>query len=57
MHQNGDKSMLLITHYKRLLEYIRPDKVHVMVQGKIVASGDFHLVDELEKKGYESFVC
>lgn len=57
IHEGKDKTLLLITHYKRLLEYIRPDRVHVMVQGKIVKSGGFHLVDTLEKDGYESFTC
>ena len=51
------KSLILVTHYKRLLEYLRPDKVHVLFQGKITASGTFSLVDELEKTGYESFIC
>ncbi len=45
--------VLLITHYQRLLDYIVPDHVHVMVQGKIVRSGDKNLALELEEKGYE----
>ncbi|XOD66521.1 MAG: Fe-S cluster assembly ATPase SufC [Flavobacteriales bacterium Tduv] len=45
-------SILIITHYQRLLEYIVPDHVHVLYQGKIVKSGDKILAFELEKKGY-----
>lgn len=47
------KSLLVITHYQRLLDYIKPDVVHVMVDGKIVQTGDASLVLELEAKGYE----
>lgn len=46
------RSLLLITHYQRLLDYIEPDYVHVLAQGKIVHSGDKSLVLELEEKGY-----
>jgi Fe-S cluster assembly ATP-binding protein len=45
--------VLLITHYQRLLNYIIPDFVHVMVQGRIVRSGGKELAIELEEKGYE----
>jgi len=48
-----DNAFLLITHYQRLLDYITPDFVHVMYQGKIVMSGDKDLALELEKKGYD----
>lgn len=47
------KTLLLITHYKRLLDYITPDVIHIMKNGKIVCSGDFKLSQQLEKKGYE----
>ena len=47
-----DKTILIITHYKRILEYIRPDKVFIMIDGKIVKDGDSSLVDNLEEKGY-----
>jgi len=47
-----DRSVLLVTHYKRLLEYIQPDRVHVMAAGRIVRSGGPELADELEKTGY-----
>lgn len=46
-------SMLVITHYQRLLDYIVPDVVHVMYQGKIVHTGDKNLALELEEKGYD----
>lgn len=49
-----DNAIILITHYKRLLEYIKPDYVHILAEGRIVRSGDASLADELEKKGYES---
>lgn len=47
-----DKALLLITHYQRLLDYIPPDYVHVLADGKIVQSGDASLALELEKRGY-----
>jgi len=47
-----DRSILLVTHYKRLLEYVSPDCVHVMAAGRIVRSGGPELADELEKTGY-----
>jgi len=48
-------SFLIITHYQRLLDYIKPDFVHVLIDGKIVKSGGSELALELEKKGYENF--
>ena len=50
-----DRAMLVITHYQRLLEYIRPDRVHVLVGGKIVASGGPDLALELEREGYDKY--
>ena len=47
------KSFLVITHYQRLLDYIKPDFVHVLSDGKIVKSGCMELAEELEKKGYK----
>ena len=47
------RSFLVITHYKRLLDYIRPDVVHVLADGRIVRTGGGELVDELESRGYE----
>ena len=46
------RAMILITHYQRLLDYVEPDHVHVLSQGRIVLSGDKSLALELEKKGY-----
>jgi len=50
-----NNSFLIITHYQRLLEYIKPDFVHVLMNGKIIKSGGPELALELEKKGYENF--
>ena len=47
-----DHSVLMITHYQRLLDYIVPDYIHVMSDGKIIKSGDKSLALELEEKGY-----
>jgi len=52
--RSKDSSFLIITHYQRLLEYIKPDFVHVLINGKIVKSGGPELALELENKGYES---
>jgi len=49
---NKEKSVLIITHYKRILEHIKPDKIFIMLKGKIALEGDGKLVDELEEKGY-----
>jgi Fe-S cluster assembly ATP-binding protein len=53
--ERGEMSILLITHYQRLLNYIQPDHVHVMVGGRIVRSGGPELAEELEERGYEAF--
>jgi len=50
--QNPDMSILLITHYKRILEYIKADRVYIMMKGKIVQEGGPELVEKLEKEGY-----
>jgi len=50
--RSPERSMLVITHYQRLLDYIVPDQVHVLSEGKIVRSGDRKLALELEEKGY-----
>ena len=54
--RDGRRSMLVITHYQRLLNYIVPDFVHVFADGHIVRSGDRNLALELEEKGYAEFV-
>ncbi|HRO04218.1 MAG TPA: Fe-S cluster assembly ATPase SufC [Terricaulis sp.] len=51
-----DRAMLVITHYQRLLDYIRPDKVHVLAKGRIVASGGPDLALELEREGYDKYL-
>ena len=51
--RSNNRGFLVITHYQRLLDYIIPDKVHVMWEGKIVRSGDKELAKELESKGYD----
>lgn len=51
--KKNNNSILIITHYQRLLNYISPDYVHVLYEGKIVKSGDYQLAFELEKKGYD----
>ncbi len=48
------KTYLLITHYNRILKYVRPDEVLVMMEGKIVKQGDYRLAEEIEKDGYQS---
>jgi Fe-S cluster assembly ATP-binding protein len=50
--RGGDRAILLITHYQRLLNYVTPDFVHVLSGGKITESGDKHLAAEIEKHGY-----
>jgi Fe-S cluster assembly ATP-binding protein len=56
LHQEQpEMTVLIITHYQRLLDYIRPDHVHVMVAGRIARSGGPELAEELESEGYEQF--
>ena len=52
---SSQSSVLLITHYARILKYLKPDFVHVMVEGKIVKSGKGNLAKEIEEKGYHKF--
>ncbi|WP_328324174.1 Fe-S cluster assembly ATPase SufC [Kribbella sp. NBC_00382] len=54
--EKGDKGVLLITHYTRILRYITPDFVHVFVDGKVAEEGGPELADELEANGYERFL-
>jgi Fe-S cluster assembly ATP-binding protein len=53
--RSPDRSMLVITHYQRLLDYIKPDRVHVLAAGRIVASGGPELAHELEREGYDKY--
>ena len=50
-----EMGVVLITHYQRLLDELAPDHVHVMVDGRIVASGGMEIAEKLEASGYESF--
>ena len=50
-----EKSAIVITHYRKLLEYVKPDRVHVLKDGKIVADGGRELIDKIEKDGFEQF--
>ena len=52
-----DRAFVVITHYQRLLEYIRPDSVHVMAQGRIMRSGGPELALELEARGYQEYIA
>jgi Fe-S cluster assembly ATP-binding protein len=54
--EKGDKGVLLITHYTRILRYIKPDFVHVFVDGKVAEEGGPELAEELEANGYERFL-
>lgn len=51
--RDGKRSFVMVTHYSRLLEYVKPDKIHILHEGKIVKSGDATLVKRLEEEGYE----
>jgi len=51
--RSADRGFLIITHYQRLLDYITPDFVHIMMQGRIVKSGGPELAQRLEAEGYE----
>lgn len=50
--RNNKRSFIIITHYQRLLKYIEPDFIHVLIDGQIVKSGQKDLAEELEAKGY-----
>ncbi|MCX7676355.1 MAG: Fe-S cluster assembly ATPase SufC, partial [Alteraurantiacibacter sp.] len=52
--RSPDKAVLLITHYQRLLDYVKPDHVHVLARGRIVKSGGAELALALEREGYEA---
>lgn len=56
LKKNPDMSAIIITHYNKVLEYLSPDKVHVIVEGKIIQSGGMELADEIEHHGYESVI-
>ena len=54
LEENKDTSILIITHYPRILEYIKPDYVHILNDGKLVKTGDFSLAKKIENSGYSS---
>ncbi|WP_342146720.1 Fe-S cluster assembly ATPase SufC [Rickettsiella endosymbiont of Aleochara curtula] len=54
--RSPQRAMVLITHYQRLLDYIKPDHVHILAGGKIIRSGDFSLAQTLEKEGYTAIL-
>jgi len=56
MESNPKVAVLTITHYQRLLDYLQPQHVHVLVDGRIVTSGGFELVEQLDSEGYEEWV-
>ncbi|MFA6530266.1 MAG: Fe-S cluster assembly ATPase SufC [Candidatus Micrarchaeia archaeon] len=53
--QDGKRAFLLITHFPKILKFVKPDFVHIIVDGKLVKSGKYELALEIEKKGYEQF--
>ncbi len=56
-NRTSERSMVLITHYQRLLNFVKPDRVHIMAGGKIVESGDADLALRLEREGYAAFAA
>lgn len=54
--RSSERSFIVVTHYQRLLDYIKPDHVHVLYNGQIVKSGGFELVHELEEQGYDEII-
>jgi Fe-S cluster assembly ATP-binding protein len=55
--RSPERSIVLITHYQRLLDYVQPDVVHILAGGKIVKSGDKELAHRLEAEGYEGIIA
>lgn len=55
-YEENEAGILLVTHYQRLLDYIKPDYVHIMMNGKIVLSGNKSLVQKIEEEGYENII-
>ncbi|WP_367670564.1 Fe-S cluster assembly ATPase SufC [Sodalis-like secondary symbiont of Drepanosiphum platanoidis] len=51
-----NRSFIIITHYKRILDYIKPDKIHILYKGRIIKSGDLKLVKYIEEKGYGNII-
>lgn len=55
VYRNSENSVLIITHNNKILEYLKPDYIHILVDGKIVKTGDYSLAKEIEEKGFEGF--
>lgn len=55
--RSPDRAMIIITHYQRLLDYIKPDFIHILVNGKIIKSGGAELAHELERDGYKDIIA
>ncbi len=53
INKNSNSGVLVITHYNRILKYLKPDRVYIMMNGRIVKEGDHRLADEIEEKGYK----
>ena len=56
MKKNKDTSILIITHYKMILEYLKPDYIHILHNKKIIKTGDFNLANDIEKHGYTKYI-
>ena len=54
--ERSEMGVLTITHYQRLLDHLEPDYVHILIDGKIIESGGFELVEKLDSQGYEAWV-
>jgi Fe-S cluster assembly ATP-binding protein len=54
--KRNDNAMVLITHYHRILDYVKPDKVHILVDGRIVETGDAELAMRIEKRGFDGYL-
>lgn len=52
---SADNAMIIITHHNQILDYLKPDFVHVLVDGKIAKSGDMSLAEKIEKEGYAEY--
>ena len=55
-NKSKESSLIIITHYPRILNYLKPTHIHIMIDGKIVKTGNFELIEFLEERGYEDFM-
>ena len=56
LHFGNNASIVIITHYPRILQYFKPDYVHIMMEGKIIKTGNVELIDTIEKEGYQNIL-